>query len=50
MQELEETMYWCELLQDAGLVAPDSLHAIINEADQLMAILTTIVKARKSRP
>jgi len=50
MQELEETMYWCELLQGSGFGESAALLAITDEANQLMAILTTIVKKRKARP
>ena len=48
MQELEETMYWCELLQGCGAGESAALQMITDEANQLMAILTTIVKNRKA--
>jgi len=50
MQELEETMYWCELLQGSGIGESAPLPAITDEANQLMAILTPIVKNQKAQP
>jgi four helix bundle protein len=48
-QELEETSYWLELLVDANVVASERLAALIQEASELIAILTTcILNARKS--
>ncbi|MDH3505431.1 MAG: four helix bundle protein, partial [Nitrospirota bacterium] len=47
MQELEETGYWLELLEGAGFCVADGLRSLRNEADQLMAILVTIVRKTK---
>jgi four helix bundle protein len=49
LQELEETNYWLELLLDSGVVMHDALSSLLNECDQLMAILTTCVKNVKKR-
>ncbi len=46
-QELEETLYWLELIQDAKLLKPQQLTDLIQEANELMAIFTTIVRGRK---
>jgi four helix bundle protein len=48
MQELEETAYWLELLEGARLCLQDQLEPLTNEADQLMAILVTIVRKTKA--
>jgi four helix bundle protein len=48
MQELEETIYWLELLEGARLCLRDQLEPLRNEADQLMAIFVTIVRKTKS--
>ncbi len=53
-QELEETMYWLELLEESGGISAQagtgqvitSLHA---EANELMAILTVCVRNAKNR-
>lgn len=47
-QELEETMYWCELLRDSGQANGD-VAAVLQEADQLMAILTACARNAKRR-
>ncbi|MDE2058251.1 MAG: four helix bundle protein [candidate division NC10 bacterium] len=47
-QELEETMYWLELLRDSGQTKMD-LAQLLDEADQLMAILTTCARNAKNR-
>lgn len=43
-KEARETRYWLRLLAAASDIPPDKLHAITDEANQLIAILTTIVK------
>jgi four helix bundle protein len=48
LQELEETRYWFELLRDAGVLPWDRLADLDSEADQLTAILVTLVKKRKA--
>lgn len=50
MQELEESSYWFELLAESGIVAQNKLAGLMNEANELMAILTTIVKKTKKGP
>jgi four helix bundle protein len=48
LKELEETCYWLELLVDAEMVAADRLSPLLDECNQLLAILTTIAKKVKS--
>lgn len=43
-KEARETHYWLRLLAAAGIVPEKRLHELLNESDQLIAILTTIVK------
>jgi len=47
-QELEETMYWLELLRDSG-GRSKALDALYAETDEWMAILTTCVRNAKRR-
>ena len=47
MQELEETSYWFELILESGIVTENKMDDLMNEANELMAILTTIVKKTK---
>ena len=48
MQELEETIYWLELLEGARICLREQLEPLRNEAGQLMAIFVTIVRKTKS--
>ena len=48
LKELEETCYWLELLIDAELISADRLAPLLDECNQLMAILTTIAKKVKA--
>ena len=49
LQELEETQYWLELLAEAGIVEAHLLTSLLQEADELTAILVTCVKRVKAR-
>ena len=48
LQELEETVYWLELLTDANLVAPQRLTSLTNEANELIAIFVTLSNRAKA--
>jgi len=50
LQELDETSYWLELLADSNVVFPKRLEGLRQEAEELTAILVTIVKKVKHRP
>lgn len=43
LQELEETAYWLELLVEAGIVPEARLAPLLQETDELLAILVSIV-------
>jgi four helix bundle protein len=47
-QELEETMYWMELLTESETVKPERLASLMKEADELSAIFTTCIKNAKN--
>lgn len=49
MQELEESLYWFELLVDAEIVLAEKLKPLMDEANELMAILVTCVKNAKMK-
>lgn len=49
LQELEETIYWLELISNAGIIPAKRLEALCAEAEQLMAILVTVVKNVKTK-
>src|SRR3712207_7354128 len=48
-QELDETMYWIELLIESEIVSPRRVQPLLDEADELLSILVTSVKTIKSR-
>ncbi len=47
LQELEETSYWLELVVESGLMREQRLTELLEEANQLTAILVTCVKHAK---
>lgn len=47
LREAEETHYWLELIQDAGIFEPEMLLEIMDECRQLIAILTATAKSAK---
>jgi len=49
LKELDETVYWMELLIEADIVANNRLAPLLEECNQLIAVLTTIAKKVKSR-
>ena len=49
LQELDETTYWLELISAVGILPEKRLAALHSEAEELMAILVTIVKSVKRR-
>ena len=49
LQELEETEYWLELLEETQIFDVEKLTLIKNETNELKAIFITIVKKVKSR-
>ena len=48
-QELEETIYWFELLSDTNIIPTEQLSSILNEADELMAIFSTCILNKKNK-
>jgi len=49
LQELEETMYWMELVGEAQLLPAERLADLAGEADELAAILVSCVRSAKAR-
>ena len=47
LRELEETAYWFELLVDGKIVSSETLSALRQECDELIAIFVTILKRSK---
>ena len=49
LQELDETAYWLELLEEADIVPAQKLTLLQEEVNQLLAIFTTIQKNVRSK-
>jgi four helix bundle protein len=49
-EEIDETIYWLELLIEIGILTPDKTEEILKEANELLAIVVASIKtARKNR-
>ena len=49
IEEADESQHWLEMLAEAGIVSPDKLKPLMQEANELVAILTASAKtARES--
>ena len=46
-KEARETLYWLKLLEKAELIAGDRLQDLKQEADEIVRILTSIVKSTR---
>ncbi len=49
LQELEEAIYWMEILSDSQIIESDRLTDLRNEAEELMAILVSCTRAAKNK-
>ena len=49
LQELDETVYWLELLSESGIVKPDRLKPLTDECEELIAMFVTMAKNVKYR-
>jgi four helix bundle protein len=49
LQELDETIYWLELIGEAKIIPTERLDPLHREAEELIAIFVTIVKGVKRR-
>jgi len=47
-EEADETVFWLELLEEAGLVPAKKLEPLLDEARQLAAIFTASRRTAKS--
>jgi len=46
-EEIDESIYWMELLIDAGLVKPNALEALVKEAREILAITVSSVNTAR---
>jgi four helix bundle protein len=50
LQELDETVYWFELLAESKTVSHESVERLTSEANELISIFVSVVKSLKARP
>ena len=48
-KEAREACYWLRLLKDSGILSESQADSIINESDELVKILTSIVKTGQEK-
>lgn len=48
-KEARETYYWLRLLRDSKTVTPDLINSMIEDAEELLRILTAIVKTGQEK-
>jgi four helix bundle protein len=49
LQELEETIYWLELIVESSIISEERLKPLHSEAEEIIAMLVSIVKAVKNK-
>lgn len=49
LQELEETKYWLELSEEAGILTENRLGSLRGETEELISMLVSIVKSVKEK-
>ncbi len=47
LREADETLYWLELLAESETIKPTLISGLMNECNELVAILTTTAKTSK---
>ena len=47
LEEADETVYWLELLRDAGIIRAEKLSALITEANELTSIFVASLRTAK---
>ena len=50
LQELDETVYWLELLQESFPVKSDQIGSLTTEANELISIFVTVTRSVKALP
>jgi len=48
-EECDETLYWMQMLIEAGVMKRSRLTELMNEADQIIAIVVSSIKTARGR-
>jgi four helix bundle protein len=48
-EEADETLYWLEMLADAGVVKHDQLAALMKETDEIIAMTVASIKTLRAK-
>ena len=48
-EEADESIYWMELLIASGLISKDEVDELLDEADQIVAIIVSSIKTARRR-
>jgi four helix bundle protein len=48
-EELDESIYWMELLLESKVMAIDNIQALMTEASELLAIAVSSIKTARAR-
>jgi four helix bundle protein len=49
VEEADETLFWLELVEEAGILSPGQLAAVRREAEELMAIFAASLRTARRR-
>ncbi len=49
LMELEETLYWLEIVEGASLMTPKKLESIVKETNELIAVFVSLIKKWRGR-
>jgi four helix bundle protein len=48
VEEADESVFWLELIRDAGLIKPERLAGLIDESEQILKIMASSRKTAKN--
>ena len=48
-EEADESTYWMELLIESGLISKDEVDELLDDADQIVAIIVSSIKTARAR-
>jgi len=50
LEEADESMYWLEIIDEAGLISNSEVKRLVKEANELTAIFAAVDKTAKKNP